>query len=252
MPPYAKHTPFTPIIHALISNLSTMQNSVNIVLHRVKYTHSVIIHYLCITSSHERLNLTPYTMQFSKRVSELARLHGIEQKDVLFAMLATAGASTAEAFAVIYRPTVSTSAALSTKASNYIGQRPGLKRLIKQLDEERATPTDNEQPAKRRGRPRKEDSRNVEAETDPDVVKEYLNKDSIIGKLVAIAERCEKESDKLAAIREISALQRMKQEAAVEDEKRVQFYIPLSYERAEELTNYLARYYAERDGITAN
>lgn len=192
-------------------------------------------------------------MQFSKRVSELARLHGIEQKDVLFAMLATAGASTAEAFAVIYRPTVSTSAALSTKASNYIGQRPGLKRLIKQLDEERATPTDTDtQPAKRRGRPRKEDSSNVEAETDPDVVKEYLNKDSIIGKLVAIAERCEKESDKLAAIREISALQRMKQEAAVEDEKRVQFYIPLSYERAEELRQYLARYYAEKDGVTAN
>lgn len=189
-------------------------------------------------------------MQFSKRVSELARIHGLDPKDVLFAMLSTAGASVAESFAAIYHPTTSTSAALSTKASNYIGQRPGLKRLIKLLDEERATTTDsdNAQPAKRRGRPRKDDSSNVEVETDPDVVKEYLNKDSIIGKLVGIAERSEKESDKLAAIREISALQRMKQEAAVEDEKRVQFYIPLSYERSEELTNYLARYFAERNG----
>lgn len=188
-------------------------------------------------------------MQFSKRVSELARLHGIEQKDVLFAMLATAGASTAEAFAVIYRPTVSTSAALSTKASNYIGQRPGLKRLIKQLDEERATPTDTDtQPAKRRGRPRK-DSSTPEEDT-PTL--DYTNKDAVLQELARIAERCEKESDKLAAIREISALQRMKQEAAVEDEKRVQFYIPLSYERAEELRQYLARYYAEKDGLTAN
>lgn len=176
-------------------------------------------------------------MQYSKRVSELARLHGIEQKDVLFAMLTTAGASASEAFAVIYRPSVSTSAALATKASNYIGQRPGLKRLIKQLDAERAAPTDTEQPAKKRGRPRKEGN-NAEAETNPDVVKEYLNKDSIIGKLVAIAERCEKESDKLAAIREISALQRMKQEAAVQDEKRVTFYIPLPIDKAIE---FLAR-----------
>lgn len=190
-------------------------------------------------------------MQFSKRVSELARLYGIEQKDVLFAMLATAGASTSESFAVIFRPSISTSAALATKASNYIGQRPGLKRLINQLDAERTTTTDTEQPAKRRGRPRKGDGGNVEVETDPDVVKEYLNKDSIIGKLVAIAERCEKESDKLAAIREISALQRMKQEAAVEDEKRVQFYIPLTYEKAEELRQYLARYYAEKDSKPA-
>lgn len=192
-------------------------------------------------------------MQFSKKVSELARIHGVDPKDVLFAMLSTAGASVAESFAAIYRPTASTNAAISTKASNYIGQRPGLKRLIKQLDGERATPTDTDtQPAKRRGRPRKEDNSNVEAEANPDVVKEYLNKDSIIGKLVGIAERSEKESDKLAAIREISALQRMKHEAAVEDEKRVQFYIPLSYERAEELRQYLARYYAEKDGVTAN
>lgn len=188
-------------------------------------------------------------MQFSKNVTQLARLHGIDPKDVIFATLVTSGiVATHEAFAVVYHPTnASTNAALSTKASNYIGQRPGLKRLIKQLDEERATATDNDttQPAKRRGRPRK-DTTNDLIETDPNVIKEYLNKDSIIGKLVAIAERSDKESDKLAAIREISALQRMKQEAAVEDEKRVQFYIPLSYERAEELTNYLAEYYKDK------
>lgn len=188
-------------------------------------------------------------MQFSKRVSELARRHGVEQKDVLFAMLITSGASTAEAYAAIYRPTTSTSAALATKASNYIGQRPGIKRLIQSLDDERVSAVETDSNTRRRGRPRKEDTTNVETETNPEVVKEYLNKDSIIGKLVAIAERCEKESDKLAAIREISALQRMKQEAAVEDEKRVQLYIPLSYERAEELRQYLTRYFAEKGAI---
>lgn len=184
-------------------------------------------------------------MQFSKRVSELSRLHGIDPKDVLFAMLSTAGASTAESFAVIYRPTVSTSAALSTKASNYIGQRPGLKRLIKYLDEQRtSTTTDTTEPAKRRGRPRK-DAPDEPADDRP--LLDYTDKDAVLQEFAKIAERCQKESDKVAALREISALQRMKQEAAVEDEKRVQFYIPLTYERAEELRLYLARYYAEKD-----
>lgn len=173
-------------------------------------------------------------MQFSKRVSELARLYGIEGKDVLFAMLATAGASTAEAFAAIYRPTVSTSAALATKASNYIGQRPSLKRLIKQLDEERVTPTDTDtQPFKRRGRPRKDNDKEQPAINAPSL--DYTDKDAVLQELARIAERCEKESDRLAAIREISSLQRMKQEAAVEDEKRIMFYIPLSIDKALEL-----------------
>lgn len=171
-------------------------------------------------------------MQFSKRVSELARLHGIEQKDVLFAMLATAGASTAEAFAVIYRPTVSTSAALSTKASNYIGQRPGLKRLINQFDAERATTTDSDtQPAKRRGRPRKEDSGQQEDRP----LLDYTDKDALLQEYARIAERCEKESDRLSALNAIAGLQRMKQEAAVEDEKRVRFYIPLPIDKTLEL-----------------
>lgn len=183
-------------------------------------------------------------MQFSKNVTQLARLNGIDPKDVLFAMLATSGASTAEAFAVIYRPTVSTSAALSTKASNHIGQRPGLKRLINQLDAERTTTTAADtQPAKRRGRPRK-DSGDTNIDNRPAL--DYTDKDALLQEYARIAERCEKESDRLSALNAIATLQRMKQEAAVEDEKRVQFYIPLSYERAEELTNYLAEYHKDK------
>ena len=179
-------------------------------------------------------------MQFSKRVSELARHYAIEKKDVLFAMLATAGASTAEAFAAIYHPTVSTSAALSTKASNYIGQRPGLKRLINQLDAERATPTDSEQPARRRGRPRKRDNDNF-WEDKP--LLDYTDKDALLQEYARIAERCEKESDRLSALNAIATLQRMKQEAAVEDEKRVTFYIPLPYDKCGELLKKLDWYY---------
>ena len=91
-------------------------------------------------------------MQFSKRVSELSRLYGIEPKDVLFAMLATCpGVSTVEAFTVIYRPTSTTNNAISTRASQYIGQRPGLRKLIDELNAEQS---DNpEQPTPRRGRP---------------------------------------------------------------------------------------------------
>lgn len=180
-------------------------------------------------------------MQFSKRVSELARTHAVDPKDVLFAMLATAGASTAEAFAVIYRPTVSTSAALTTRAANYVGQRPGLKRLIKFLDAERVAPADGqtkpEKATKGKGKAKK-------AEDAPEL--DYTDKDAVLQELARIAGRCEKESDRLAAIREIISAQRMKQEAKIEEEKRVQFYIPLSYERAEELTNYLARYFSEK------
>ena len=183
-------------------------------------------------------------MQFSKNVSELARLHGVDPKDVLFAILQTSGASVAESFAVIYRPTVSTSAALQTKASNYIGRNPGLKKLIKHLEQQHST-TDNDntdQPAKRRGRPRK-DSNDPNNDT-PEL--DYTDKDAVLKELARIAGRCEKESDRLAALREIGALQRMKSEAAVEDEKRVVFYVPLSYDRCDELLEYLAKYYADK------
>lgn len=195
-------------------------------------------------------------MQFSKRVNELSRLYAVEPKDVLFAMLSTAGASAAESFAVVYRPTISTSAALATKASNYIAQRPGLRRLIKQLDMERPTtaqlngvassPNQSQttEPAKRRGRPRK-DPNNPECAQDDKPTLDYTDKDAVLQELARIAERCEKESDRLAAIREISSLQRMKQEAAIEDEKRVHFYIPLNYGRVEELTELLDKFFRE-------
>lgn len=186
-------------------------------------------------------------MQFSKRVSELSRLYGIDPKEVLFAMLATCpGVSTVEAFAVIYKPTSTTNSAISTRASQYIGQRPGLRKLIDELNADRS---DNPgQPTPRRGRPRKEAAADIDTTDTPRL--DYTDKDAVLQELARIAERSEKESDKLAAIREISALQRMKQEAAVEDEKRVQFYIPLTYDRAEELRQYLVRYYAEKDGNT--
>ena len=181
-------------------------------------------------------------MQFSKRVSELSRLYSIDPKDVLFAMLATSGASTAESFAIIFRPTCSTQNALQSRASNHIGQRPGLRKLIDELNAQQAD--DPDQPTKRRGRPRKDAA--TDSTTDNDTPRlDYTDKDAVLQELARIAERSEKESDKLAAIREISALQRMKQEAAVEDEKRVQFYIPLSYTRCDELLEYLRRYYVE-------
>lgn len=189
-------------------------------------------------------------MQFSKRVSELARLNGIDPKDVLFAMLSTAGASTAEAFAVIYRPTVSTSAALSTKASNYIGQRPGLKRLINQLDAERATTTDSDtQPAKRRGRPRKD---NPNETVIPTAEIDYTNKDEMLKEAWEQYLGATTEAVKTKWYSLIVDLQKMKQEQNTAEEKRDNFYIPLTYDRAEELTNYLARYYAERDGKSAD
>ena len=183
-------------------------------------------------------------MQFSKRASELSRLYGIEPKDVLFAMLATSGASTAEAFAVIFRPTATTNNAISTRASQYIGQRPGLRKLIDELN---AQQSDNpEQPTPRRGRPRKDTG--AEQESKP--ILDYTDKDAVLKEYAEVAVTAEKIGDKLAALNGIANLQRMKQEAKVEEEKRVQFYIPLTYDRAEELRQYLARYYAEKDGNT--
>lgn len=184
-------------------------------------------------------------MQFSKRVSELSRLYGLEPKDVLFAILSTAhGVSSVEAFAAIYKPTATTNNSIATKASYHIGQRPGLRKLIDELHTQQAD-SPNQPAAKRRGRPRKDTP--TDTTTDNDTPRlDYTDKDAVLQELARIAERSEKESDKLAAIREISALQRMKQEAAVEDEKRVQFYIPLSYARCDELLEYLRRYYAEK------
>ena len=180
-------------------------------------------------------------MQFSKKVSQLSREYNIDPKEVLFAMLATAGATTAEAFAVIFRPATTTNAGLSTKASQYIGQRPGLRKLMDELSKDPET----DQPKTKAGRPRKDKATEIEDDTP---LIDYTDKDALLKELARIAERSEKDGDKLAALREIGSLQRMKQEAAVEDEKRVTFYIPLSYDRCEELREYLSRYFAEKDG----
>lgn len=177
-------------------------------------------------------------MQFSKKVSQLSREYNIDPKDVLFAMLATSGASTAEAFAVIFRPAATTNNALSTKASQYIGQRPGLRKLMDELSKDPET----DQPKTKAGRPRKKQAQ--EEEEQP--MLDYTDKDAVLKWLAIKAERAEKESTQIAAINAISNLQRMKQEAAVEDEKRVAFYIPLSYDRCDELLEYLKRYYSEK------
>lgn len=183
-------------------------------------------------------------MQFSKKVSQLSREYNIDPKEVLFAMLATAGATTAEAFAVIFRPAATTNAGLSSKASQYIGQRPGLRKLMDELSKDPET----DQPKAKAGRPRKETAEPVD---DAPLI-DYTDKDALLKELARIAERSEKDGDKLAALREIGSLQRMKQEAAVEDEKRVTFYIPLSYDRCDELLEYLHRYFTEKANNTTS
>lgn len=174
-------------------------------------------------------------MQFSKFTSDMARTHGIEPKDVLFALLITAGAAVPESFATVFRPSVATSSALTTKASNYIGQRPGLKRLIKELDSQKASaavpPEIPKTAPRKRGRPRKQADEDPAAVNDRPML-DYTDKDALLQEYARIAERCEKESDRLSALNAIANLQRMKQEAAVEDEKRVIFYIPLSVARS--------------------
>lgn len=183
-------------------------------------------------------------MQFSKRVSELSRLYGIDPKDVLFAMLATSGASTAEAFAVIYRPAVSTSSALATKASNYIGQKPGLRKLIDELNAQ-SSDDPNQAGAKRRGRPRKATA--ADSLAGDRQLLDYTDKDAVLKEYADIVVTAEKVGDKLSALNGIATLQRMKQEAKIEEEKRVQFYIPLSYTRCDELLCYLQKYYADKE-----
>lgn len=187
-------------------------------------------------------------MQFSKKVSTLANLHGIDGKDVLFAMLATAGASLAESFSVIFRPATTTNAGLSSKASQYIGQRPGLRKLIDELQSEQSD--DPEQPKRKAGRPRKDPAGAVTPADEGEVL-DYTDKDAVLKEYAKAVGEAEKISDKLSALNGIANLQRMKQEAKVEEEKRVMFYIPLSYDRCEELRDYLARYFAEKGNESA-
>lgn len=168
-------------------------------------------------------------MQFSKRVSELSRLNNIDPKDVLFAILATSGASTAEAFAVIYRPAISTTSALSTKASQYIGQRPGLRKLIDELQAAQASGA--EQPSKRRGRPRKGEA----VEVIPRAEIDYTNKDEMLKEAWEQYQGATNEATKTKWYAIIVDLQRMKQEQNTAEEKKVTFYIPLSVERCIEL-----------------
>ncbi len=185
-------------------------------------------------------------MQFSKKVAQLARTYNLDPKDVLYAMLITSGASVAESFAIIYRPPSSSNAALVSRASQYTSQRPALARLIEQIDMERArtqqtNQTDTTQHHTKRGRPRKAPI--SQPDDAPSI--DYRNKDVLLQELAKVAERSEKDSDKLSAFRTIAELQRMKQEQDTAAEKTVYFYIPLDYDKAEELRAYLAKYYAD-------
>lgn len=183
-------------------------------------------------------------MQFSKKVSELSKLYNVDGKDVLFAMLTSAGATAAEAFAVIYRPPCSTTSALSSRASQFIGQRPGLRKLIDELN----TPTtdgDGLTTNRRRGRPRK--ASDDKTADNGKAILDYTDKDAVLKEYADIAVSAEKLSDKLSALNGIATLQRMKQEAKIEEEKRVTFYIPLSFDRCAELLDLLRRYYSESD-----
>lgn len=186
-------------------------------------------------------------MQFSKKVVNLSKLYNIEPKDVLFAMLTAAGASAAEAFAVIYRPACSTSNALAAKASQFMTIRPGLRKLIAELEAQTQTDLSTDkcpQPRNRPGRPRKQsESASTQAQTSPAL--DYTDKDAVLKEYADIVVTAEKVGDKLSALNGIATLQRMKQEARVEEEKRVLFYIPLSFSKCEELYRYLSRYYSE-------
>lgn len=181
-------------------------------------------------------------MQFSKKVSQLSREYNIDPKEVLFAMLTTSGASTAEAFAVIFRPATTTNNALSSKASQYIGQRPGLRKLMDELSKDPET----DQPKTKAGRPRKKQTQ--EEEEQP--MLDYTDKDAVLKEYAGIAVSAEKIGDKLNALNGIANLQRMKHEAKVEEEKRVNYWIPATYDRCDELLEYLKRYYTEKDGKT--
>lgn len=195
-------------------------------------------------------------MQFSKKVVDLAKLYNIEPKDVLFALLTTAGASMAEAFAVIHRPACSTSNALAARASQHVGARPGLRKLISEL----LTHADETNPAnkpKKVGRPRKADNPDQATPQTPTPL-DYTDKDAVLKEYAEIAATAEKVGDKLSALNGIATLQRMKQEAKVEEEKRVVFYIPLPNSRYAELLDKLGELtksggeYTESQADTSN
>lgn len=180
-------------------------------------------------------------MQFSKKVSQYMRLYNLESKDVFFALLTSAGATAAESFAVIFRPANTTNASLSSKASQYVGQRPGLRKLMDELSKDPET----DQPKTKAGRPRK-DPTPEHVTPAPEI--DYTNKDEMLREAWEQYRGATTDAIKAKWYAIIVDLQRMKQEQNTTEEKRVTFYIPLSYDRCEELRQYLTRYYAERDG----
>lgn len=180
-------------------------------------------------------------MQFSKKVSELARLHGLDPKDVLFAMLITAGASVAESFAVIYRPPASTTAGLTTKASNFIGSRPGLRRLIKAMDEDKIKISAGDaSPAKRRGRPRKDDANSSPVAPSPAPAEiDYTDKGQMLREAWEQYQGATTEAVKAKWYGIIIDLQRMDKEQNLDEKKQVLFYIPLTFDKCSELLELL-------------
>jgi hypothetical protein len=183
-------------------------------------------------------------MQFSKYTGELSRRFNVGAKEIYFAMLIAAGASKAEAYAIVYRPTISTNQAMSKKAGLLIQQNPGLDRLITYLCRQlgtgqQTTPTPTKPAADQPTTPAKPTNPRDEIPFD------YTDKDAILLEMARETMNTTG-TDRVRALRELAEQQLMKQEKNFNEEKRVHFYIPLSYERAEELTEYLKKWYESK------
>lgn len=174
-------------------------------------------------------------MEFSYKVTKLAKDFAVEPKDVLFAMLLNSGASVAEAYAVIYRPNITTNNSLTTKARATIAEKPNFDRLIEKLRGSTATAT----PVKQKSTLMKRQSEIAEQKN------KMLQKDTLLLEYAEIALNAQKDEVKMKAMDSISNLMRMKNEEVIEQDKRITFYIPLDYKNCDRLFEYLEQYYSD-------
>ena len=185
-------------------------------------------------------------MQFSKFTADHARNFNIDPRDVLFCLLYCSGASVAESYAVVYRPKTTTATGLQAAARKLMNLKPGINALIAELNSKHADSVTPDTSGRRRGRPRKDiDASAALAIRD---TFDYTDKDAVLRELVKEAE-ITSGSERARILMQVAELQKMKAEQAKGDEKRVQFYVPLSFPQCAELLELLQKEHKKGPGI---
>lgn len=166
-------------------------------------------------------------MVFSEFTQKLAKQNNITPKEVFFAILTAAGCEPYEVIAVTHSPNISTKGKLQEAAEKLMRDNSGITKLQKALNAQW------------------EHVENTRQRIKTTSGKDYTSKEVVLQELGEIVRGSNKDSDRLSALKSISDLLRLREEQDKDTGKLVTYYIPIDYNKADELHRLLKEWNKE-------